>query len=192
MYCRIALSALFAALTMTPALSNDACNELWFTRNLIFDRAGYCFSSPLGQAIFDNSDCTTREPVLSAQNREIVAWARETEIAWECKIDTNRRSLAVLAPTLRQQIEDIPIPIWGESGCSGWLGEAEPLFDRRSEDGLVVGFIHTGDDVYFAFENRDGWEFVANAYGDKPTALGWTRAFQETADWMKLCTGVAG
>ena len=47
------------SLCVTPAFALDHCEEWWFTRNLVFDRAGYCFSSPLGQAVFDNSDCFT-------------------------------------------------------------------------------------------------------------------------------------
>jgi len=54
---RAFLALLLAALA-APAAALEICDELWFTRNLIYDRAGYCFSSPLGRAVFDNSDCT--------------------------------------------------------------------------------------------------------------------------------------
>ncbi|WP_340261049.1 DUF4424 family protein [Roseobacter sp. HKCCA0882] len=43
----------------------DVCRSLWFERNEIFNRYGYCFTSVSGQAVFDNSDCSTNIPKLS-------------------------------------------------------------------------------------------------------------------------------
>jgi len=44
------LIALICTLLAAPVQALDYCDELWFTRNLAFDRAGYCFGSPLGKA----------------------------------------------------------------------------------------------------------------------------------------------
>ena len=46
---RLAL-AIPAALAAFPALAFDPCEDLWFSRNQLYDRAGYCFSTPLGLA----------------------------------------------------------------------------------------------------------------------------------------------
>ena len=39
------------------ALARLNCENLWFTRNTIYDENGYCFNTDRGAASFDNSDC---------------------------------------------------------------------------------------------------------------------------------------
>ena len=59
-------------LIASPAAASDVCHDLWFTRNLIMDRAGYCFGSMLGKATFDNSDCTGKNVSLDAGDQLMV------------------------------------------------------------------------------------------------------------------------
>lgn len=73
MKCLVAALSLFAA----PVLASDTCHDLWFTRNAIIDRAGYCFGSPLGQAIFDNTGCIGKSVNLPPQDARTVALIRE-------------------------------------------------------------------------------------------------------------------
>jgi len=42
----------------TAAGGSETCDSLWYQRNLIYDRKGYCFQSPRGQAAFSNEGCT--------------------------------------------------------------------------------------------------------------------------------------
>lgn len=69
---------LFAVLTPLPAVA-DACDEMWFIRNLHFDRAGYCFGSTLGQNIFDNAGCTGKDVQLSSEAQKSIAFIKEME-----------------------------------------------------------------------------------------------------------------
>ena len=47
-------AAICAFVVAGPAAADERCHDLWFARNAIMDRAGYCFGSVLGQAVFDN------------------------------------------------------------------------------------------------------------------------------------------
>ena len=38
-----------------PVRALEICDDLWFTRNLLFSRAGYCFGSVLGQTVFGDT-----------------------------------------------------------------------------------------------------------------------------------------
>ena len=37
-----------------------SCQNLWYVRNSIYDRKGYCFKTQDGKETFDNSDCSVR------------------------------------------------------------------------------------------------------------------------------------
>ena len=80
-------------LLASPAAAADVCDDLWFTRNLIMDRAGYCFGSALGQAVFDNGNCIGKSVSLSTQLQRQVAEIRELEKQIPCKVDTARTRL---------------------------------------------------------------------------------------------------
>ena len=74
---------MFFLLTVTPSMAvtleelssrnisgadvmNAPCSELWFLRNSIYNKHGYCFRSRKARELFDNSDCTTRTaPVMT-------------------------------------------------------------------------------------------------------------------------------
>ncbi len=49
-----------------PALGSRraSCESLWVERNQILNVAGQCFNTALGQAVFDNADCTPGAPAL--------------------------------------------------------------------------------------------------------------------------------
>ena len=112
------------------ALPNVAigCEELWFFRNLIFDRAGYCFETPLGQAVFDNADCTTSTPVLSQTLSDRVALIRLEEGYSGCNIDPDVGGLPPdLTVAAWAEVETLPLPTGFESACVYWLGAALEL-----------------------------------------------------------------
>lgn len=41
-------------------LKQLSCQNLWYVRNSIYDRRGYCFKTQDGKEVFDNSDCTVK------------------------------------------------------------------------------------------------------------------------------------
>lgn len=164
---------LLLMLTASPAAAYDACAEWWFTRNLILDRAGYCFESPLGQAIFDNAGCTPGDPRLDRDTLNQIAAIQALEQAQDCAINTGGTRLDVPYQDQRQLIVDIPIPSEYESGCIGWRGGPIPLHSARNEASAVTGRIEPGSDILFAFEEVDGWSFFTDMRGGP--LMGWFR-----------------
>jgi Domain of unknown function (DUF4453)/YARHG domain len=165
------LVILLFALLASPVWALDNCDEWWFTRNLIFDRAGYCFASPLGQAIFDNEGCVPGDPKLDRDTLNIVAGIQALEQQWECKVDTQRRNLNIPNLQARLALGDIPVPDEYESGCMGWRGAEIALRDRRSDAAPVTGRIEPGADIYYGFVQLDGWDFVLS----QGNVMGWMR-----------------
>lgn len=145
---------------VAAALDDYVCDDLWFTRNLIFDRAGYCFGSPLGQIVFNNADCTTNTPKISANDQAIVSHIREIEAEWDCNLDTSRKSLQLQMLELRRSLDDLPIATGYESGCVGWLGEPLALRSGSSDLAREIGQINRGNYIGWAHEDIGDWSFV--------------------------------
>lgn len=158
----------FAAL---PAAAIELCDELWFTRNLIFDRAGYCFGSVLGQSVFDNAGCTSGAPNLSPQAQQVVNSIRAEEQHWACAVNSGQQNLAVEFQAVRMIIADIPMPSGFESSCFGWRGTALPLRAARNSSAAQTGTVEQGDDIIWFFEEVDGWAFIISSRGGG--AMGW-------------------
>lgn len=168
-------SGLFALMTLAagPALAWEPCDELWFTRNLIHDRAGYCFSSDLGRALFDNLGCTPGPVTLTGQAARNVATIQGFEADLACDVDTTRRSLDILNTPMRMQMVDIPIPMIAESRCQGWRGAPLTLHVARDDRSAVSGVIATGSDVIWTFLPVDGWQFLQEEWSGQD--MGWVR-----------------
>ena len=82
--------AIALALTVIPVTQTQAaesCYDLWHKRNAIFDAHGYCFSSDLASRMFDNSDCSTKNPRLSRVERKQVQQIKRQERRIKCKVD---------------------------------------------------------------------------------------------------------
>ena len=144
----------------TPVAAQEACDDVWFTRNLQFDRAGYCFGSVLGQALFDNSDCTGRDIILDPEVKRQVEEIKKIEAHHGCKIDTSRRTLQIADLQIRRRLRDLPIRDDFSSGCLGWLGEAAPLYSGHDESSSIIGQVEMGDYVLFSFLPVNGWSYV--------------------------------
>lgn len=167
--------AFLAALVASPAAA-EICADYWFTRNAIIDRAGYCFASPLGQAIFDNSDCSGEEVVLSAEDTALIEEIRAWEAAEGCDIDTDATILQLSDVDLRRQMVDIPVRSEFESACIGWRRAAEPLYAGRNDNHEVVSWIEPGDLVLFSHVTVGEWRYVTAGRNDYPyRSAGWTR-----------------
>jgi hypothetical protein len=158
---RIALCAALMVLPV-PALADVIHCELpWFARNLIFDRAGYCFASPLGQATFDNSDCTGQDVTLSDRDRAAVDHILGLEEDLACAIDSSAPGLEHQAHFDHLREADvIPAPVEHESGCIGYQGPVLPLRAAPGDQARVIGELRPGDNVGFIFLNEGIWDYV--------------------------------
>lgn len=180
------LTVVFLALTPVTALADALCDELWLTRNTVFDRAGYCFGSDLGKAVFGNSDCSTSSPKLSADDALTVAQVREVEEDFSCAVDTSRQSLDVDHVNLRRALNDLPVKTGYESMCIDYQGPALLLTVGRHPDAAFFGEIMPGDNIMFGHIPRDGMDFIDLGDG----RMGWVETRLITPD---LCAGgVAG
>ena len=72
---------------MTGQAMAASCYDLWYERNEIFDRNGYCFSTQLGRDTFDNSDCWTKNPKLTRAEQRRVEQIRQEERRRGCKVN---------------------------------------------------------------------------------------------------------
>lgn len=179
------LSAVFLILTPLSAVADALCDELWLSRNMVFDRAGHCFGSDLGKAVFDNSDCTTSSPKLDAAGELIVAQAREVEAEFSCNIDTSRMTLDVDQVDQRRGLYDIPVRTGYESACLGYKGPALLLTAGRHPDTAIFGEIMPGMDILFAHHQADGMDFIVLENG----GMGWIGTSLISPD---VCTAMAG
>ncbi|MEP1201327.1 YARHG domain-containing protein [Tateyamaria sp.] len=68
----------------THADKDQNCDELWYERNAIMHRNGYCFGSAKGLSTFSNDGCFTKAPVLNQAERARVEVLRATEKSLGC------------------------------------------------------------------------------------------------------------
>jgi hypothetical protein len=176
---KLAMICIATLLAQTPALAIDVCPDLWLSRNAIFNDAGYCFKSPLGKAVFDNNDCSTQSPKLSARLQAKVAQIKSYEKNFGCRINTKRRDLAVYLINLRVQLLDHPVADGFESTCLGVITDRPiTLHVGKSAASEVIGLIADGDTIDFAHEPEGDWDFASavSRNGNAFPVLGWYRS----------------
>lgn len=144
----------------SSAMAGSGCDDLWFTRNLIFDRAGFCFGSPLGDAVFDNSNCTRNQIDFDENTRQFIKYLRDREAQFECNTDTSRTQLDMKDIAIRFRLHNLPIRDEFESGCLGWQQAGQSLYAGRDTSTPVIGHISGGDYVLFAYLPVAGWSYV--------------------------------
>ena len=170
---------LLFALIASPVAAADVCDDLWFTRNLIMDRAGYCFGSTLGQAVFDNGNCIGKSVSLSAQAQRQVAEIRELEKVIQCKVDTGKTSLDLPDIETRRKLIDLPVRDEFESGCIGWQLDFEPLHAGHDGNSAIIGRVEPEDDILWSHRSQvEGWDYVMvmqSGWGSVKSA-GWMRS----------------
>ncbi len=187
---RILFSALIA-LMPAVASADEFCDQLWFSRNSVYDRAGYCFSSRLGRSVFDNSDCIEGvELQMSASVAKALNNTIQIEEMWECNVDTTRETLDVPDLEFLLSLDDIPLKSDGESGCIGWRGAPIAVRSGRSMDSAVIGIIPTGAQIGMGYWEIDGWEFLST-FGDQEVA-GWANLDAIGFRYPDSCDGWAG
>lgn len=180
------LGVMLLAVWGGAAQAVEICDELWFTRNLVFDHAGNCFQSPLGQAVFDNSDCLVTGAEPDPSEVEIVALVRIMEAQWECNVDTTRTSLRIPNISQRMRMIDLPVAEGYESTCVGYRGPAIDLHTGRHASAPVSGVIRPGDNLIYTFIPMHGWTFFDLG---RDGEMGWA-AIPELSDLD--CEGFAG
>jgi hypothetical protein len=70
--------------------SENDCYKLWYQRNLVFAKKGYCFDSKLGKNAFREYSCFSKNVKMSAQDKQLIENIKNKEQQINCKIDTNK------------------------------------------------------------------------------------------------------
>ena len=175
----------------SPLRAADWCEEAWFIRNLVMDRAGYCFGSPLGAAMFDNAGCTGTQPQLTAYDRAVVAMIREAEQNTGCAVDTTSRALDLDSAPYLRALERLPARSEYESACVGWRGPSLTL--RSAPDPAAPSWEvdATGLMILWQYDYPpvgDGWQVLSVMDDGALVALGWS----VTPIHDDLCDSMAG
>ncbi len=152
-------TAFVLAASATSAYSEEICNDLWFARNSIFQAAGYCFGSQLGQSLFDNAECTTSTPTLDARDRQKVSLIKQREAELGCQVETGSTAFELTALSVRKVLTHQPVRADYESACIGWQGPETRVFAGKSDE-TPVGSIGAGDNVLYSHQEENGWFFV--------------------------------
>ena len=176
-YCMLA----FGLTASSPVFADieDPCADLWFSRNAMLDAAGYCFSTPLGQAIFDNSDCSTKQPKLTPEVKAQIAVIRKLEQGDEsgfyeaCNIDTGQHTLDLPDLEFRKRLDFQPATDGGTSFCLGYVGPDIPLYAAPWVNAHRTGVIRGGDNLSLAHLDWKGWSFSIVFQPSETTGLGW-------------------
>ena len=182
--------ALAFALLAAAAAADPFCDDLWFSRNQLYARAGYCFASPLGKAVFGNAGCTGTEVRLRPGEAQLVAQVKALEAETGCKVDPGRTVLEVDNIALRLRLEVPVVRSEFASGCLGWTGGPLALLAGPDDASAPIARIETGDDIAWEYEAApwpEGWSFLTGYRNGTQTALGWHRDIDQG-----LCTGTAG
>lgn len=158
----------------TPVLASDACHDLWYTRNALVDRAGYCFGSILGQAVFYNGDCTGKSVTLPPQDQQKVSQIQALEARIGCRVDTRQSYLNLQDLHLRRQLWDLPVLDELAGACLGWLGPAAGLRAGHRPNAPFIGQITPGDYVSYNHLPVGSWTYVTTSGPDwRITSGGW-------------------
>ncbi|MEM9786899.1 MAG: DUF4453 domain-containing protein [Pseudomonadota bacterium] len=186
---RVLCYLVFLAIWPTLVLANTQtlCDELWFARNAMLNDAGYCFTTPLGRSLFDNTDCTTRQPVVDRSVSEQISiiqnLERDPPFAIEeqrCRVDTSQQTLdQVPYIDLRRQVAFQPATDGSSGGCIGYQGRPFPLFAAPDSAAAILGTVEQGFSFSLSHLPWGEWNFAFVWRGDiagDPWRLGWYRA----------------
>ncbi|MFD0979916.1 DUF4453 domain-containing protein [Tropicimonas aquimaris] len=151
------------------------CNQLWFMRNLIMDRAGYCFGTALGQALYDNGDCLGKEVALAAPQSRQVAAIQGLERQIGCKVNTGSTYLELPLMEHYRRLSDMPLPDNGASACLNWIGPTVPLMSGYARGARQLASIERGDRIGFGYIPEGSWVAVVLSKGAAggSEVLGW-------------------
>ena len=152
------------------------CNSMWLTRNIVFDRAGYCFGSNLGQSVFNNAGCTGTDVTLGAADQDFVNYTRQMEDEFQCSIDTSAKTLDLELIGSWMQLADLPRRDLWESSCIGWIGPSLPLRAAANDTSTVLGQVSPGDDIGLSHVDINEFSFAEITRDGTLVAIGWIPA----------------
>lgn len=162
----------------TPARAEAFCEDLWIARNTMFHRAGFCFSSVLGRALFDTTRCTGTTPRLSPADAQMADHARWMEAELGCKVDTARPASARMRNQAARLARLRDIPVADEFGwaCHGYRGPAFDLHGGAGAETPVIGQALPETTLFSEHLLRNGWAFVVarDPATGATLAEGWT------------------
>lgn len=217
--------AIFSLLMFcSPALAEDPfqdgapCDDLWFSRNAMLDKAGYCFASPLGQAVFDNSDCVPGAVTVDEMTQTAIQAIRAREAFFQCDVDTGRKTLDLdphdIARRKVLDIQPVEEALWQfEYSCVGYVGDPLPIRSAPITDALTIGTVqpgallnfHRGIWIWDLDGNElstgqitptfPGWIFTAVLGPGTAHIEGWIQIPKDAltqAEFGGICEGVAG
>lgn len=161
------------------------CETAWVTRNMIFDRAGYCFGSALGQSLFDNSNCTTNTASAPPAYLDIISWVRGDEERIGCQINTSQGAWPSIQAVhaYYNQFWTVAVPMDGGFGCLGYRGPAVPVYAGAATTTPVLGELSAGLYYFETHYGVDGWSFITVATsGGQDIVTGWARGYTSDCD----------
>jgi len=171
--------ALFLPALPGPAQATTTCEDLWVTRNMLFHRAGYCFGSALGQALFGNAGCVTGDAGAVAVDRQAVDYMRGLEQRIGCRVNTGvGPSPAMWARKgALDRLTNIPIPDELGFACWGWRGGAFTLHAGASPFSPVIGAAQPRQSILYDHWPRGDWAYVSisDGPGTAVVAEGWAQ-----------------
>ncbi|MBV7408280.1 DUF4453 domain-containing protein [Maritimibacter sp. DP1N21-5] len=170
------LLALPLTLIGLPAAAYDICHEAWFLRNLNFDRAGYCFGSALGQAVFDNTGCVGTAVTLGAEAQRHVAAVKEFEDWFGCNVNTAQTRLDLPYANMLRRLESLPVPTDTGSGCMGYHGAEFDVYAGPRMTAPVLARVKQGYNITWEYTHVsvEGWGIVAISDDRGLIAIGWS------------------
>jgi hypothetical protein len=174
----LALALLLPALP-GPAQATTTCEELWVTRNMLFHRAGYCFGSALGQALFGNAGCTQTDAGAVTVDRQAVDYMRGLEQSIGCRVNTGAGPTPAMQArkAALDRLIDIPVPDELGFACWGWRGGAFALHAGASATSPVIGTAQPRQSLIFNHWRRGDWSYVevSDGPGTAVVAEGWAQ-----------------
>lgn len=90
MKLKLVLLILAAAVPMmAPQVSfaQNSCYDLWYARNEIYHRNGYCFQTQMGRRTFGNDNCYTRAPQFTRAEKLRIESIRREERRRGCNVN---------------------------------------------------------------------------------------------------------
>lgn len=189
---RFFLAAIFLSFApITAAAQNfNFCEELWVTRNMVFDRAGYCFGSVLGQSLFDNSNCTTSTASAPPAYSQIISWARGDEDRVGCNLNTGQPAWPSIQAVhaYYNRFWTVAVPLEGGFGCWGYSGPTVQIHAGAAANTPVLGQLTAGLSYVDLHYGVDGWGFITVLTGPdgQEVVTGWATGVSSD------CAQVAG
>ena len=179
---------IFMFAPVAPAAAANLCDDLWLSRNEIFDNAGFCFRSTLGQSLFDNAGCRNQTPAFSEIQQDNIAAIVQTETQFACEVDTRRGALNIDALAVRKRLTYQPVAKPDGVTCRGYIGPDQTMRAAPDGAGRNLGAMISGETLAFQHEDVAGWVYVRKVSDDEGAPSGgWIREMPTVCEaWSDL------